>query len=65
MPVTEEDDDNVLEWLADTLTKERACEEQNQWDPPPVVLQKISEEQNGRDVPFLLALRLPLQRDWR
>ncbi len=35
VPVTEDDDENVLEWLADTLTKELACEEQNKWDPPP------------------------------
>jgi RecB family exonuclease len=35
VPVTEDDDEVVREWLGDTLTKELACEEQNRWDPPP------------------------------
>ncbi len=35
VPVTDDDDDDVLEWLGDVLTKELACEEQNRWDPPP------------------------------
>jgi len=35
VPVTADDDEDVLEWLGDVLTKERECEERNQWDPPP------------------------------
>ena len=33
--MTDDDDEDVLEWLFDVLTKEVACEEQNRWDPPP------------------------------
>lgn len=33
--VTDDDDEDVLEWLRDLLTKELACEEQDRWDPPP------------------------------
>jgi len=35
VPVTDDDDEDILEWLGDVLTKEVACEEQNRWDPPP------------------------------
>lgn len=33
--VSDDDDDDVLEWLGDVLTKEQECEESNQWNPPP------------------------------
>jgi RecB family exonuclease len=35
VPVTDEDDEDVLEWLGDVLTKEAACEAENRWLPPP------------------------------
>jgi hypothetical protein len=35
IPVTDDDNDDVLEWLGDVLAKEVACEEQDRWDPPP------------------------------
>lgn len=35
VPVTDDDDEDILEWLGDVLAKERECEERNQWDPPP------------------------------
>lgn len=35
VPVTTDDDEDVLDWLGDVLLKERECEERNQWDPPP------------------------------
>ena len=35
VPITEDDNDDVIEWLTDTLTNELQCEQQNQWNPPP------------------------------
>jgi CRISPR/Cas system-associated exonuclease Cas4 (RecB family) len=35
VPVTDDDDEDVLVWLGDILTKELTCEKQNRWDPPP------------------------------
>jgi RecB family exonuclease len=35
VPVTDEDDEDVLEWLGDVLTQEQECEENNEWNPPP------------------------------
>jgi len=34
MRITEEIDDDVLEWLGDVLTRERTCEKRNEWNPP-------------------------------
>ena len=33
--VTEDDDDTVYDWLTDILNEELACEQQNEWNPPP------------------------------
>lgn len=35
VPVTENDDDDILEWLGDVLVKEVECEKQNLWEAPP------------------------------
>lgn len=35
VPVTDDDDADVLEWLGDVLAQEQACEQQQQWNPPP------------------------------
>jgi len=34
VPITPEDDPDMLEWLYDVVSQERANIEQNRWDPP-------------------------------
>ncbi len=50
VPVTDDDDNDVLEWLGDILTKERECEESSKWNPPPPgdVPQRLCQSCNVR-----------------